>query len=214
MSQRTAGPWKILGVPLVYDAFQRLLGADRARRRFVEDYLSIEPGSTVLDVGCGTGELLDHLPDGIHYIGFDLSDDYIDRARSLRGSRGRFVRADVRDFESLDVPPVDVATCVGILHHLDDDSAANILAAVARRLRPGGRLVTIDPAYTDDQSWLARQVISRDRGECVRHPERMATLFPREMVTRTAVRHDLLRIPYTHVVVVAIRPDANEQAAA
>jgi ubiquinone/menaquinone biosynthesis C-methylase UbiE len=35
----------------------------RARRIFVEEYLRPKPGQRILDVGCGTGDLLAYLPD-------------------------------------------------------------------------------------------------------------------------------------------------------
>jgi len=70
-------------------------------------------------------------------------------------------------------------------------------------LDAGGRLVTSDPCFQPDQSAAARFIISGDRGRYVRSPEAY------EAIARTVfddvtvhVRHDMLRVPYTHVIMV------------
>jgi hypothetical protein len=90
---------------------------------------------------------------------------------------------------------------IGVLHHLNDADATRLLTLGRSALRPGGRLVTMDPCYTAHQSRIAQFVISHDRGRNVRDDERYGHLanrvFPR---VETHVRGDLSRIPYTHLV--------------
>ena len=50
----------------------------------------------------------------------------------------------------------DLVLAWGVLHHLDDDQAGEFMSLARRGLKPTGRLVTLDPCYTDDQSRLAR----------------------------------------------------------
>jgi SAM-dependent methyltransferase len=98
-------------------------------------------------------------------------------------------------------PPFDLAIAFGVLHHLDDAQADHLFAEARRLLRRNGRLVTYDGCWVEGQSRIARWLISMDRGQAVRAPrdlERLAT--PHFSEIRREIRHDFLRIPYTHVV--------------
>src|SRR5258708_13235217 len=57
----------------LYDLMTKLMGADRARRRLL-DQAQIRPGHRILDIGCGTGSLLIQLKrlyPGPDVVGFD-----------------------------------------------------------------------------------------------------------------------------------------------
>lgn len=99
----------------------------------------------VLDVGCGEGWLAHALArEGIDVVGFDASPELIDAARN---GPGTFVRLDydtlVQDAGAL-AGPFDVVACNFAL--LDEDPAP-LLAALAARLAPRGRVVvqTVHP---------------------------------------------------------------------
>jgi SAM-dependent methyltransferase len=201
MAQITSGLRAVLSAPWVYDATQRLLGVARYRRALVRDHFALFPGARVLDIGCGTGELLEALPGPIAYLGVDLSAAYIERARRRADPRARFVCADVDALEPGDSGPFDRIIGTGLLHHLDDEPAARLLARAARALAPGGFLLMVDPTLIDPQPALARALIVRDRGRNVRSPQAYAALArPAFADVETRVRHDLLRVPYTHCV--------------
>jgi SAM-dependent methyltransferase len=95
----------------------------------------IGPGTRVLDVGCGSGELLEHLQDrGAEPSGVDPA------PRMAELARARAVGVDVRlgDFERLpfDDGAFDALLAVNALQFAEDQDAA--LAEAARALVPGG----------------------------------------------------------------------------
>lgn len=201
MAQVTTGLRSVLSNPAVYDFVQDVLGARRARRRLVDEYLRLRPGNTLLDVGCGTCAILDCLPADVRYIGVDLSNSYIEDARSRYGDRGTFLCQDVSQLAPESWDTADAALAVGLLHHLEDEEVDGLFAAIARILVPGGRLVSIDPCYDPAQGPLARFMISRDRGRNVRQGKEYAALAaPHFSGVTLSVRHDLSRIPYTHAI--------------
>lgn len=201
MAQITSGLRALLSSPKVYDFVQNALGAQSSRRTLVRDHFQLRSGHTMLDVGCGTGEITPHLPAGVNYYGIDLSPDYIASARQRYGQLGRFDVADVSQPLPSSTPPADLVTCIGLLHHLDDSECVTLFRSIDKLLASGGRFVTLDPTFVSGQSVIAYQLARRDRGRNVRSPEAYEALAKRVFANvKPIVRHDLLRIPYTHCV--------------
>lgn len=201
MAQVTSGIRSVLSHPAAYRALQSLLGAPRFRNALTREYLRPQPGTTVIDIGCGTGELFPHMPAGVNYLGFDLSADYIRQAQQREGGADRFFCADVGEVDADRLPPCELVIAVGLLHHLDDDQAAKLMRTAHQKLLPGGRLVTLDCAFVEGQSRIARAIIKADRGQNVRSPEGYAALATPHFGSVTPhVRNDMLRVPYTHCI--------------
>lgn len=209
MSQATAvhhahhssGIRRLLELPGVYALFKELLGSDESRRRFVEEFIPAFPGAHVLDIGCGTGWVFEHLPRPVHYVGYDLNGKYIAGAKQRFGDEARFFCADITSDAAprLESGSFDIALALGLLHHLTDSEAARLVASVHDQLKPGGLFITFDGVFTPSQNPIARLLLRHDRGRAVRTPEGYEALVrPHFSEVRTQIRTDLLRIPYTH----------------
>jgi SAM-dependent methyltransferase len=106
----------------------------------------VGPTTRLLDVGCGTGELLAAAAArGAAPAGADVAPGMVSRAR--RAAPG----ADVRLADAEDLPwpdgAFDVVAAVNVLHLADDPAAA--LAEAARVLAPGGLLAVCGWAERD-----------------------------------------------------------------
>lgn len=199
-SEIVTGVRSILSIPRAYRLAQRAVGADRFRRRLVTDVLRVGSEERILDLGCGTGDILDALPT-VDYIGFDHSADYIEEARAAYGDRGEFIVATSDGVEDL-ARDRSLAMMIGVLHHLDDDEALAALRLAAAKLTDAGRFVSIDPTFVPGQSTIARILAKNDRGKHVRTPDEIAALAEAVFESvQTEVRHDMLRVPYSHVIV-------------
>lgn len=197
----------LLERPGVYSLFRRLVGRDSARAVYAREHLRLAAGQRVLDLGCGPGDILQFLP-AVQYVGYDISPAYVERARRRFGQRATFHQGAVsealspgRDF--------DVVIAHGVLHHLDDAAARTLFRVARRALRPGGRLVTFDGCFADGQSALARLFLRLDRGRHVRTREAYEALARGEFAeVKSFLRHDLIRIPYTHLIMECGTPPA------
>ncbi|MEM9036217.1 MAG: ubiquinone/menaquinone biosynthesis methyltransferase [Actinomycetota bacterium] len=116
----------------------------RWRRRAVLD-LQLPPGSTVLDLACGTGDLCDDLRAGGHVpIGMDFSFGMLSNARTSEP----LAQADAL---GLPVPDggVDGVICGFALRNFTDLSA--FFAECARVIRPRGRVALLDAAEPENR---------------------------------------------------------------
>jgi SAM-dependent methyltransferase len=189
----------ILSSPRVYELWSRVVGGERGRRTVVRDYVRPRPGARLLDLGCGPGELVSFLG-AVQYVGVDVSDAYVARARKAFGNRAQFRVGDATHLDR-DLRDFDVVLAFGVIHHFDDESARRLLEGAKGALRAGGRFVAVDPARIAKAPVPARVLVSWDRGAHVRSPteyERLAEGVFEDV--RCEVRRDLLRIPYTHCV--------------
>lgn len=206
MAQITTGIRSLLSSSVAYRLFQALMGARAVRHEFVRDYIRAAAGANVLDVGCGPADILDFLPSGVSYWGFDISLRYIAAAHARHGNRGQFQSRQFAASDLAVLPPFDVIIATGLFHHLDDTTAKNLLKLMHRALKPGGRLVTLDGVFEPAQNPIARWLISMDRGQHVRTREEYHALFSRVFeLPRVDIRHRSW-IPYTHCLCECVRP--------
>ncbi|MEV0968354.1 methyltransferase domain-containing protein [Microtetraspora glauca] len=113
------------------------------------DLLSVAPGSSVLDVGCGLGEMSTAFahtvgPDG-SVAAVDLNPAMVAAARDdhVASPQDAVVTYQVADVTSLDLgADFDVVWCERVLQHVSDPDAA--VGSMARSLSPGGRVCVVD----------------------------------------------------------------------
>jgi SAM-dependent methyltransferase len=197
--------------PRIYILVQKTLGATRLRRIAVDEFLAPLPGERILDIGCGPGNILEMLPE-VDYVGFDTEPRYIDYAKQRYNGRGEFHCELFEERHAAQIVPFDGIMLLGVLHHLDDAYALRLLSLLARILKPGGRLVTLDPCFTEDQGGIARWVALHDRGVFVRDAQGYESLMRDSFKNRHAeIRHNVTRVPSTERLVRLTNPIGGDQ---
>ena len=148
-----------------WDRIRKLHVADEAVEDAIRTALSDKPFRSLLDLGTGTGRMLEMFgPDIERGLGLDLSLDMLLLARD-RLERAGLRNCSVRQGDIYDLPLADGSFDVVILHqvlHFLDDGARAIREA-ARVLRPGGRLLVVDFAL-HEQEFLREQFAHRRLG--------------------------------------------------
>jgi cyclopropane fatty-acyl-phospholipid synthase-like methyltransferase len=195
--QIDSGIRSIFSYPAIYKMFQRLIGSDIAFGKLV-DIIKTSPHSRILDIGCGEGHILDFLPETINYTGYDLSAAYIEYAKQKYGHRAIFINERVSGMTLKDTQPFDIVLAIGLVHHLNDEEARELYKTGYNSLKRGGTMFTSDNAYYKGQSFMARYISSKDRGQHVRYPDQYQALaFSAFEKVEVIIRHDMIRLPQT-----------------
>jgi SAM-dependent methyltransferase len=152
----------------------------RARRRILADLIRREArppiGARILEIGCGTGHNLSMLGGFGQVDGLELDDE----AAALSEKRlGRsIIRSPLPELEGV-ANDYDLIGAFDVIEHIDDDHAA--LAAIATKLKPGGKFIMTVPAHP--WMWTAHDVANH-------HKRRYSKGALRALVERSPMRLD------------------------
>ena len=194
----------ILEIPCAYQMWNHFVGADWARKQLVKRYICPGKNDKLLDIGCGPGSMVPYLPE-VEYVGFDSNSEYIAQAQK-RFPRIRVLCSRVNDESLLAFERFDIAIAIGVVHHLEDFEASQLFRLAHQALKEGGRLITLDGVWVADQSSVAKFLLKRDRGRFVRNKQEYMALASQSFSRVNAtVRHDMLRIPYSHLILECAR---------
>lgn len=117
----------------------------RGRRRIVLERierLPIRGQPRLLDVGCGSGQLLGHLSRFGTVTGVDVNPAAVEFARTHAPGEIHVGRAERLPFGRQEF---NLVTCLDVLEHVTDDALA--LAELRRVTAPGGYLLATVPGY-------------------------------------------------------------------
>jgi 2-polyprenyl-3-methyl-5-hydroxy-6-metoxy-1,4-benzoquinol methylase len=191
----------ILSNPIFYNIFIKIIGKKGKFAEFIANVVRPFSGCKILDIGCGTGHIIAYLPDTIgEYVGFDMNNSYIENAKKQwkDHSNCRFFCEKVSSASIDKEKHFDIVLAIGILHHLSDEEAADLLEIAHKVLKPKGTLITWDNVYIDNQHWFARWFISKDRGQAIRTVNGYKQLVsPYFTNIEGKLLHDTLKVPYT-----------------
>ena len=146
---------------VVYDAMAALDQRHwwyRARRQVTAALirrLALPPkGAAVLEIGCGTGHNLSMLAEFGTVSALEVDPD----ARSVAEKRlGKpILSAPLPELVGVPRGQFDLVGAFDVVEHIEDDAAA--VAAIARCLKPGGKLVATVPAH--QWMWSAHDVVN------------------------------------------------------
>jgi SAM-dependent methyltransferase len=194
----------VLALPQAYQLFWTVIGGPHRSKILVDEYIRPRAGDRILEIGCGPGTIVPHLPE-CEYVGFDMSPEYIAKAQK-QFPHARFVCERVSQYTLKERAYFDSVLALGIVHHLGDPEAVQLFRIAHEALKPGGKLVTLDGVWIQGQSSAARALLARDRGEFIRDGESYVRIASKIFDNvRVSIRHDLLRIPYTHIILECIR---------
>jgi SAM-dependent methyltransferase len=133
----------------------------QARRKILEDLIrrSIRPpgNAQILEIGCGTGHNLEMLGKFGRVDAVELDDE----SRAIAEKRlGRaIVSARLPELAGIPDGKYDLIAALDVIEHIDEDAPA--IAAIAGKLKPGGKFIMTVPAHP--WMWSAHDVVNHHK---------------------------------------------------
>jgi ubiquinone/menaquinone biosynthesis C-methylase UbiE len=129
-----------------------LASAEREKTQRPRDLVAameVSPGMTVADIGTGVGFMLPYFSEAVgdagRVVAEDIFPDFLDKARQRASGKKLanvdFVLGDTKSAK-LSEGTVDRALVLDVYHHFD--YPAQMLASIAKGLKPEGRLVVVE----------------------------------------------------------------------
>lgn len=122
-----------------YGVFATYLG--KGALEFFER-LNIPPGTRLLDVACGAGQLtLPAARKGIQVTGLDLAANLVQQARARAAAEGLTIQVDEGDAENLPYPDASFDVVMSLIGSMFAPRPELVASEMARVCRPGGRVI-------------------------------------------------------------------------
>jgi cyclopropane-fatty-acyl-phospholipid synthase len=119
--------------------------AQETKLELVCTKLGLQPGESVLDVGCGWGSFALHAAGrhDVNVVGITLSAEQAQLAQERVAAAGLSDRVEIRlaDYRDLAGEQFDAISSIGMVEHVGSANVDAYAAVLAGVLRPGGRLL-------------------------------------------------------------------------
>jgi len=125
------------------DLTQSLSQAQSAKVRRALQQLDLQPGSRILEIGCGWGALAEMatLENQAHVTGVTLSTEQLDfaRARMQRQNLARQTDLRLQDYRDIDDGPYDAVCSIEMIEAVGQEFWPTYFSTVTCMLKPGGK---------------------------------------------------------------------------
>ena len=116
----------------------------------IQSHLDLRPGVSVLEIGCGTGQLAKRIVKlGCQYTGLEPDSERVQYAQS-QCPEGRFLIGSGESIDPSELADVRRAFIHGVLHHMDDRQCRTLISHLMSI--PDMRLLVIEP-FLPEPAW-------------------------------------------------------------
>ena len=198
---------QVFDSPKLYELFQFIVSRQGTLDTIKNEIIKPDQIMSVLDFGCGIGNHSE-LFKSAQYLGIEpLEACVVVANRKYSNSNVEFRVGDHLDLKLMPDSSFDLVIAIGVLHHINSEIFTEFVKEAFRILKPGARLTTFDPVFHEEQSKISEWIVKQDRGNWVRteggYMEIIQSNF--EGIIDTKIYSKLLRIPYDHIRINALK---------
>ncbi|MGE4283201.1 MAG: class I SAM-dependent methyltransferase [Clostridia bacterium] len=154
----------------------------------------------VLDFGCGIGTNCTNFTPN-HYLGVDCDLKRVSYARD---------RHPAHHFEAIEgahLPVsdgvVDYVVIISVIHHISRWEIVEYLSEFKRVLKPGGKVIMMEPCISENSSLRNRFMCLIDRGKYIRSQKEYMALFDQHCFKTKAVERYNQLVVYKKIIIEA-----------
>lgn len=166
--------------PRLWTMFQYFAGGTVDKRKLCK--IHYENQLNILEIGCSTGNIARAFikKRNISYTGIDIDNAVIKYAKhSFRHNNNfQFLNIDLINFEKEAKQKYDYILFAGIIHHIDDNDAINLLNVAINLLSDDGILLVVEPLLPEkNDSKFIHYYMKLEQGGYVRKEKKMLMLI-------------------------------------
>lgn len=160
----------LLSEPIIFNFIRRIIaGNQKNTKDFVRSTLESYRVKTVLDIGCGTGDFVETIPEKTDYLGIDVDRKFIFFAKeNYQNKKRKFLARDINKKEFLANKMFDATLLISMLHHLSDDELERILPLIKVHTK---KVVIVADIIPNPNGILKKIMVKFDRGKFIRTKE-------------------------------------------
>lgn len=193
---------QLLKYHFFYNLYQNLIGCRGFLKRYVDTYIMqkiTRDGMNILDLGCGTANIVEFLPKNINYTGIDASGNYI-YYDSKKYPKYTFLCRNLKEDVNLD-KKYDIIISEALLASLTDENAEVFFNTIKKHATRDCKIVISDMNYSKTTHNLESILFKSERGTNLREREDYIKLLSKHFnIDNISVISKIYRIPYSKLV--------------
>jgi SAM-dependent methyltransferase len=177
------------------------MSATKVREKIIYKLIKNKKNLNVLDIGCGPANILKKLS-LINYYGYDIEINHINHAqKNFRSKNFHFFDKIFSEKEIFNLPKFDFVLLLGIIHHLNNNEVKKILILIKRVLKKNGKLLILDNVLTQNQNFVAKYLIKKDKGNNIRNLNKYKLFLQKDYLIENIKINQQKFIPYTWLTI-------------
>lgn len=129
-------------------------------KKYVNSFISyLKPNSSILDIGCGTGELLEYFSSlGFKMMGIDISQEMVDISKK-RVTNSRILKMSLYDISKID-EIFDGVVATFVFVHVPKEKICDVIRSITCKLKRDGIFFTV--FTTSLKEGLQKEMLDRN----------------------------------------------------
>ena len=188
---------------MFYNIYQSTIGYNGWLKRYYKTFIfpEIQKKSDIslLDLGCGTGNIITKLPTYIHYTGIDYQRNYIDYCIKKYPQCTFICQNAIYDINLN--RKFDIIISEALISNFDDKNIEKVFKNIIKLSNENTVIIISDLNFNKNNSKIENFLLKHERGNILRGREEYVKILSKYFKIKTIEEMDnIYRIPYKKIV--------------